>query len=198
VKESTTEKRFSDSASKSKSKTATTTTTTTSGKRIADTAPCPVHPDMGHNWGDSYSNVYNKKCKNCNDDHSKQDKNKSTNFAVEVSASYTKDDDVKMNSGSEDELLNNTRKCLAPVTTFDYCSSHHIDTCCPSLLQTESSHNVDSYSSFVMNTQLHGAFLHEEELLNPYSDTLLPLHLRPIGLLLPRLIQSHKNTQSVI
>jgi hypothetical protein len=44
-----------------------------------------------------------------------------------------------------------------------------------------------------MNTQLHGAFLHEEELLNLNSDTLLPLHLRPIGLLLPRLIQSHKN-----
>jgi hypothetical protein len=45
-----------------------------------------------------------------------------------------------------------------------------------------------------MNTQLNGVNLNEEELLNPYIDTLLPLHLRPIGLLLPRLIQSHKNS----
>jgi hypothetical protein len=175
VKESTTENCFSGSASKSKLK-------TTTGKRIADTAPCPVHPDMGHNWGDCYSNAYNKKQKSSTDDRSKQDKNKSTNFVVKVSASSTKDDDVKMNSGSEDELLNNTRKCFAPI---NYCSSHHIDTCCPSFVQAESSHDVDSYSSFIMNTQLHGAFLHEEELLNPYSDTLLPLHLHPIGLLLP-------------
>jgi hypothetical protein len=100
-----------------------------------------------------------------------------------------------MNSGSEDELLNNTRKCLAPVTTYDYCSSHHIDTCCPSFLQTESSQDMNSYSSFVMDTQLNGEY--EAELLNPYIDTLLPLHLRPIGLLLPRLIQSHKNSRAL-
>jgi hypothetical protein len=99
VKEVTTEKRYSGSASKSKSK------TTVTGKRIADTAPCPVHPDMGHNWGDCYSNAYNKKRNT--DDHSKKDKSKSTNFAVETSASSLKDDNVKMNSGSKDEFLNN-------------------------------------------------------------------------------------------
>jgi hypothetical protein len=155
---------------------------------------------MGHNWGDCYSNAYNKKRRNSNDEKDKQNKNKSTSFAVAVSASSNKDGDnnVEMNSGSEDEILNNTRKCFAPIQTFENSSSHHIDTCCPSFVQTESLQNVNNYSSFIMNAEIDGVLPCEEELINQHSDILLPLHdLRPIGLLLPRLIQLQKNSRAL-
>ncbi len=78
VKESPTEKRPSTFSSKSKAKSAT-------GKRIADTAPCPIHPDMGHVWGDCYSNAFNKKRKTSTDDHNiKPDKTKVSSYAVDT------------------------------------------------------------------------------------------------------------------
>jgi hypothetical protein len=148
---------------------------------------------MGHAWGDCYSNAFNKKRKTSStDNHSKQDKTKSSSFAVDAIVK-TEDDDVNMNSGSEDEFLNQSRKCSALNITYTRCSSHHIDNCCPSFIQTQTSQDINSYSSFVMDTQNDGDVLNEEELLNRHSDILLPLYLRPIGLLLPRLIQSTKN-----
>jgi hypothetical protein len=49
-----------------------------------------------------------------------------------------------------------------------------------------------------MNAEIDGVLPCEEELINQHSDILLPLHdLRPIGLLLPRLIQLQKNSRAL-
>ena len=41
-------------------------------KRIADDAPCPIHPEGKHTWGECYANAFNKKRKNKDNDEEKE------------------------------------------------------------------------------------------------------------------------------
>ena len=171
--------------------------------RLEDNAPCPIHPNANHTWGECFANAYNK---NRPDPKNKEDrpagiaskpKKKASTFVAEESNKTAINDESSSIELEFDDM--ETGKTLCYMSSVDTSScTHHLDLCCftatsCSTQANDCNHNeiVESYMtqcdqeySNGVDSAKHGLYLGH--------DVLPGLHLRPVSTMLIRSIQSHE------